>query len=357
MAPHKLVAYSILTTWISISAAQIKTTRQQGNKNINGPRGFIQFTSDGTTFAMDPDKDTVIKMTGELKYSGTTTQLLLALYTKSDSRDTIVLYIYDAQGLNAGSSAAFSKNAKLVFIYKLFGKGSMIKTLDNAKGEISAANYITITKLEPKPGGTVEGAFSFTNIPFENKIGKVVAKIRGISAGRFKTTITEYDEIKVTNATAGIVTTEANKLSPVAKLLFKNVESKLSDAEKNQVAGLTGFLLSGKTDQPFAMNKESLEYPYTADVTITDMNKDGIQEVFILFGNTFTSGNTGQSISLFIKDKEGDYKLNLGFPGLLPDQLKTGFGGYPDLLIGGPGFNLPIWRWSGNEYKFHRTQK
>ena len=105
------------------------------------------------------------------------------------------------------------------------------------------------------------------------------------------------------------------------------------------------------------MDKESLEYPYGAVVTITDMNKDGIEEVFIQFGNTYTSGNTGANIVLYIKDKQKGYKTNLGFPGVEPEQLKTGFGGYPDLLIGGPGFEFPIWRWNGKEYVYYKSKK
>jgi len=26
--------------------------------------------------------------------------------------------------------------------------------------------------------------------------------------------------------------------------------------------------------------------------------------------------------------------------------------GYPDLIIGGPGFEFPIWRWNGKEYAY-----
>ena len=28
--------------------------------------------------------------------------------------------------------------------------------------------------------------------------------------------------------------------------------------------------------------------------------------------------------------------------------------GFPDLLIGGPGFDFPIWRWNGKEYSFYK---
>ena len=81
------------------------------------------------------------------------------------------------------------------------------------------------------------------------------------------------------------------------------------------------------------------------------------EEIFVLFGNSFTSGMTGTSIIVFIADKSGAYRMNLGFPGTLPDALSTNNMGYPDLLIGGPGFEFPVWRWNGKEYIFSRQVK
>ena len=49
--------------------------------------------------------------------------------------------------------------------------------------------------------------------------------------------------------------------------------------------------------------------------------------------------------------------MNLGFPGTLPDALSTTNLGYPDLLIGGPGFEFPVWRWNGKVYDFFKQVK
>jgi hypothetical protein len=338
----------IFTACITVTIAQTKST----NESIATSSGFVQFKSDGISYGMNTEKDNS-KVNAELKYSATIPRVLLAVYSRPDSRDTILILLSDDKGLSTATPGNFSGSAKLFFIYKLYGKGSMIKSVDNAKGEITAANYIKLTTLEAKPGGVAEGSFSFTDIPFQNKEGKVVARIRGISDGHFKAIITKYSEI-----TPGTVSTAArNGLSPVANILFKDIKCKLTDTDKNEIAKMTGFVLSGKKEQPFAMDKESLEYPYNAVVTVTDMNKDGIEEVFIQFGNTYTSGNTGANIVLYIKDKQKGYKTNLGFPGVEPEQLKTGFGGYPDLLIGGPGFEFPIWRWNGKEYVYYKSKK
>jgi hypothetical protein len=148
-----------------------------------------------------------------------------------------------------------------------------------------------------------------------------------------------------------------NTLNNVAVILFKNVKTKLTASEKNEIVVKLGFILSGDKDQPFATDKDSKDYPFTATVYPTDMNKDGKEEIFILFGNTYTSGNTGSSIALFIKDTKGVYTNQLGFPGTTPDILATANLGYPDLLIGGPGMEYPVWRWNGKAYTFSRNVK
>lgn len=150
------------------------------------------------------------------------------------------------------------------------------------------------------------------------------------------------------------------KLDGVAAILFKNVKTKLTMADKNAVAAKTGFVLSGDKVLPFASDKDSKEYPFGAVVLPTDMNEDGQEEIFISFGNTYTSGMAGSSIALFIKDPKdpkGVYADQLGFPGLVPDALDSIGKGYPDLLIGGPGFEYPVWSWNGKAYVFSRTVK
>lgn len=139
-------------------------------------------------------------------------------------------------------------------------------------------------------------------------------------------------------------------LNGVATQLFKDVKTKLTAAEKNQIAGKLGFILSGNATQPFALDKDSKEYPFSATVLPTDMNKDGKEEIFVAYGNSFTSGHTGSSIALYIKDANGKYTDQLGFPGMVPDALTTLSKGYPDLVIGGPGFEFPVWRWNGKAY-------
>lgn len=149
----------------------------------------------------------------------------------------------------------------------------------------------------------------------------------------------------------------SSSLSPVASQLFNNVKTKLSVQEKNQIAAVLGFVLSGSAQEPFAQDKDSKDYPFAAIISPTDLNKDGKEEVFVLFGNSYTSGHAGLSVTLFISNAYGNYTPNLGFPGMMPDALETVSQGYPDLLVGGPGFEYPVWRWNGKKYTLNRNVK
>lgn len=148
---------------------------------------------------------------------------------------------------------------------------------------------------------------------------------------------------------------QTNQLSPLAAELFKGVKSSITIHEKNFIAQKTGFVLSGNKDHPFALDKDSKEYPFGVVLMPADLNKDGKEEIFISFGNGYTSGNTGSSIVLFIKNAAGVYEMNFGFPGMSPDILTTANKGYPDLVVGGPGFEFPVFRWNGKIYDNYKT--
>lgn len=138
-------------------------------------------------------------------------------------------------------------------------------------------------------------------------------------------------------------------LSSGAQLLFKGVSCKATHEEKNRIFQLTGFRLS-KDKKQFILDDLSADFPFDAQVLPVDLNKDGKEELFVVFGNLYTSGNTGSSVLLFIKDARGMYQSNLGFPGLVPDVLPTINKGFPDLVITGPGLEYPVYRWDGKQY-------
>lgn len=160
---------------------------------------------------------------------------------------------------------------------------------------------------------------------------------------------------QTTTETKQATTETKQALSNGAALLFKNIKTKLSVDEKNYIFTKLGFVIA-KDKKGFAL-KNGEEYPFDVLVLPTDMNNDGVEEIFVSYGNTYTSGNTANHIILFIKSGKNYYEENLNFPGLTPEALTTSNQGYMDLLIGLPGFTFPIWRWNGYKYVLHRKIK
>ncbi len=146
---------------------------------------------------------------------------------------------------------------------------------------------------------------------------------------------------------------EDDGLTEGAALLFKNTKTSLTAEEKNFIFGQFPFLLSSDGKQFVIDYDETKEYPFDATVFPADLNGDGPEEIFIHYGNTLTSGNTAQSVALFIKNDSGVFEKNLYFPGMA-EIMPTVHKGFRELVIVGPGFSFPVWRWNGKEYAFHR---
>ncbi|MCU7552888.1 hypothetical protein OCK74_27460 [Chitinophagaceae bacterium LB-8] len=85
-----------------------------------------------------------------------------------------------------------------------------------------------------------------------------------------------------------------------AKLLFTNVKSSLSIADKNLIYKNLGVKLSKDKTQFVSMEDEGSEFPFTAQVFPSDLNKDGKEDIFVVYGNSYTSGQTGSSVVLYI---------------------------------------------------------
>ena len=94
---------------------------------------------------------------------------------------------------------------------------------------------------------------------------------------------------------------------------------------------------------------ESLDY----EAEVIDLNGDGQPEVFTSVQSTCLGGMAGVHMNLYIKNKNGQWKPQFGFPGIYT-VLKTKSKGYPDIEVGGPGNCFPVWRWNGQEYAIHK---
>jgi hypothetical protein len=132
-------------------------------------------------------------------------------------------------------------------------------------------------------------------------------------------------------------------------LLFNGVKTKLTQSDKISIFKQLEFRLS-KNKKQFITEYCDGEYAFNATVYPTDMNKDGDEEIFIGYGdNMCISGDNYHSTALFIKNADGLYMENFKFPGHVK-ILHTSSKGYFDLLISGPGFEFPIWRFINNQY-------
>jgi hypothetical protein len=87
-----------------------------------------------------------------------------------------------------------------------------------------------------------------------------------------------------------------------------------------------------------------------------DLNGDGRPEAVISEGSAACYGNTETHFWLLSKQASGAWKPIYNETAV-PEFLKTkGVDGWPDLLLGGPGFCFPVMRWNGQVYVDHGQQ-
>ena len=149
---------------------------------------------------------------------------------------------------------------------------------------------------------------------------------------------------------AQIKTTTA--LSEGATLLFKTTKSKLTNDEKNWLFKQLNFTLS-KDKKRFM----SGEYEVAVQPYITDMNKDGNEEVFIVMQSSALFGNKEQDFMLYIKNNKGNFVKDPDLSGGIVMILLSKNLGYPDIAVGGPGFEFPVCRWDGKKYTYLKDIK
>jgi len=140
---------------------------------------------------------------------------------------------------------------------------------------------------------------------------------------------------------------------PGVALLFAEGHGGLSSADQLLIFQSVGLVVDS-TGTGFV--DDICGQPGGAAVSFSDWNGDGKPEVLVIAGNSCTSGMAGSSAVLFIKDSAGTYLPNLGFPASSADPQPSSSLGYPDLLIGGPGFCFPVWRWNGKEYDYLKNE-
>ena len=136
-------------------------------------------------------------------------------------------------------------------------------------------------------------------------------------------------------------------------LLFDPDSTTIPEADQRAIFVALGYAVSADGTSLEAVDCG----PIYARATEADLNGDGVVEVFVLGGNTCTSGMDGSTITLWIKDADGGYAMNLGFPAGGWSVLESANMGYPDLALGGAGFCEAVWRWDGASYQQHGTRE
>lgn len=152
-------------------------------------------------------------------------------------------------------------------------------------------------------------------------------------------------------------------LSPAAKIVFANVKTQLSNEEKNFFAK---DVYIQKQDRSRLTVDPNGEDQGVLDVEIypTDINKDGIEEIFTRTSGTFFS-QWLQDLYVYIKNTSGKFILQQDVFSPRLYARASGFGGYPDLVGGapeGPGFHksptkFDVFRWDGNKYKLYKKNQ
>jgi hypothetical protein len=101
---------------------------------------------------------------------------------------------------------------------------------------------------------------------------------------------------------------------------------------------------------------ESDSYEPGAIDTYRDLNGDGRPEAMVTEGGAICYGDTGTHFWLLSKQASGGWK-RIYDETAMPDFLAAkGAGGWPDIVLGGPGFCFPVYRWNGKSYGLNRFE-
>ena len=130
-----------------------------------------------------------------------------------------------------------------------------------------------------------------------------------------------------------------------------------SAADRASIFSAAGFIRHGadwRTKDCQGMEGESYT-PGTID-DYRDVNGDGRVDAMVSEGSGICYGNTGMRFWLLSKTPAGKWTV-MASEVAMPELLKTkGAGGWPDILLGGPGFCFAVLRWNGKVYGNQRHE-
>lgn len=164
-----------------------------------------------------------------------------------------------------------------------------------------------------------------------------------------KTEPTAPDQKEVNKEVAGLKKDDKKYAGRGVDLLFKGTKSKLTDAQKQSIFKQTRFEVF---DEESFTNEATFETSFSAGVCMVDLNFDGIEEVFIAYGNHQTSGMVSHSLMIFRKaTAQADYKLDVDEPGIGAEVLYINGKSFPNLMLYGTSDHYKVITWDGSKYK------
>lgn len=148
--------------------------------------------------------------------------------------------------------------------------------------------------------------------------------------------------------------TSHGELQTLAAALFAAVPpGALSQTDRAELAALTPLALRNGVVVSSLPGCETAMHP---EVTLVDLNGDDGPEVFVVAGNTCTSGMTGSSVWLFAKRLDGRWSQRLDVTAAAYRVLPTTTQGWRDLTVGGRGLCQGVWRLAADgAYRYARS--
>jgi len=132
-------------------------------------------------------------------------------------------------------------------------------------------------------------------------------------------------------------------------------EEKLSNADLQEIMDALEVKYVIKDNENRGFVTKDCDEMFSLSGKLNQGNENTADELWVSGGNTCTSGVTGNSVWLFIRDEKGHFRKNLGFPASEVVVTGEAYNGHYDLRVRGRGFCEAVWRWNGKEYEHNRN--
>lgn len=87
-----------------------------------------------------------------------------------------------------------------------------------------------------------------------------------------------------------------------------------------------------------------------------DFNLDGQPDAIVSEGSVYCFGAEEVGYTLVSRNAAGQWAIIDERPGFAQLLETSGGSGWPDIIVGGPGFCHPVVRWNGSEYALDRHE-